>query len=268
MALPLQELILRGRLVFSHAPERLKVFELVNGKRSTKEIASVSRRHINNVRRDIRIITDAGLIQPVLVEGRTLRKKGSPVFEKLPLARTLSTRYFQATAALPRPGPANSASQPTSKRQPRRPGKLAVPTGQEVLQIARQGEDQLHEFKGQGTDIRKITREIAAMLNTSRGGIVFYGIDDEGGIEGSDLTRQEMDQRLQNSVKNSIAPAATVRISSVNILGSNIVAVVVPPWDRKSVYQFDEKILIRKGTNVFAAKPEELRLLHQGKPIV
>ena len=35
----LQELISRGRFVFSGAPKRLEVFRLINGKRNTKEIA-------------------------------------------------------------------------------------------------------------------------------------------------------------------------------------------------------------------------------------
>ncbi len=41
-----------------------------------------------------------------------------------------------------------------------------------------------------------------------------------------------------------------------------------PPWNRWDVYQFDEKVLIRKGTNAFAAKPEELRKLHRGEFVI
>jgi predicted HTH transcriptional regulator len=106
------------------------------------------------------------------------------------------------------------------------------------------------------------------MLNTRQGGIIFYGIDDDGNIEGSDVTRQVLDQPLQNSIRSSISPAATVRLHAVQVMGSEIISIVVPPWNRKDVYQFDEKVLIRKGTNAFAAKPEELRRLHSGQYIV
>ena len=109
---------------------------------------------------------------------------------------------------------------------------------------------------------------VGAMLNTRQGGIVFYGVEDNGDIQGSDLTRQQFDQMLQNSIKNSISPAAVVTLQSVSVLGSEILVVIVPPWNRWDVYQFDEKVLIRKGTNDFAAKPEELRKLHRGEYVI
>jgi predicted HTH transcriptional regulator len=123
-------------------------------------------------------------------------------------------------------------------------------------------------FKGAGTEVRKITKEIAAMLNTGQGGVIFYGVDDGGTIQGSDVKRQEFDQPLQNSVKNSIAPAATVALKAVSVLGTEILVIIVPPWNRRDVYQFDEKVLIRKGTNVFAARPEELKKLHNRESVI
>jgi predicted HTH transcriptional regulator len=116
--------------------------------------------------------------------------------------------------------------------------------------------------------VRKIIREIAAMLNTKQGGIVLYGVDDDGKIHGSDVTRQKLDQPLQNSLKNSISPAATITLKAVPVMGAEILVILVPPWNRSDVYQFDEKVLIRKGTNVFAAKIEELRKLFRGEPVI
>jgi predicted HTH transcriptional regulator len=106
------------------------------------------------------------------------------------------------------------------------------------------------------------------MSNTQRGGIVFYGIDNDGNIEGSDVSQQKFDQPLQNSIRNSISPATTVRLHSVHVMGSEIIVIIVPPWNRKDVYQFEEKILLRKGTNVFGAKPEEVKLLHAGQYVI
>jgi predicted HTH transcriptional regulator len=87
-------------------------------------------------------------------------------------------------------------------------------------------------------------------------------------FKGSDIKRQKFDQPLQNSVKTSIAPAATVGLKAVLVLGSEILVVIAPQWNRSDVYQFDEKVLIRKGTNVFAAKPEELKKLHRGEYVI
>jgi predicted HTH transcriptional regulator len=134
--------------------------------------------------------------------------------------------------------------------------------------VCKKGEDQTVEFKAAGTDVRKITKEIAAMLNTRQGGIILYGVEDDGTIQGSEVSRQKLDQPLQNSVKNSIAPAATVTLKSISVLGTEVLVIIAPPWNRKDVYQFDQKVLIRKSTNVFGAKPEELKKLHRGNYVI
>ncbi|HEY2934407.1 MAG TPA: ATP-binding protein [Acidobacteriota bacterium] len=137
-----------------------------------------------------------------------------------------------------------------------------------MLDICRRGEDQICEFKGQGTAANKIAREIAAMLNTRQGGRVLYGVDDSGTIQGSDISRQKLDQAVQNSVKSNIFPAAVVKLHTVTVLGHEVIAIAVPPWNRKDVYHFEDRVLIRKGTNVFAARPEESRKLHRGIYVV
>jgi predicted HTH transcriptional regulator len=263
----LQELIARGRFIFSGAPERLARFHLVDGRQNAQQLAKRTRHHVNNVRRDLTKMRDAGLIQAKLDRnGSEQQLSGFPVYEKVPLARAVPARYFLG-------GPI-SAPRPFSDRiqHARRGGErrkpLPIPTEQQILDICKSGEDQTYEFKAAGTDARKISREVGAMLNTKSGGIIFYGIDDDGTIAGTDVTRQKLDQPLQNSIKNSISPAATITLRSVSVIGTEVLVIVVPPWDRKNVFQSDERVLIRKGTNVFAAKPEELKKLHQGKPVV
>jgi Putative DNA-binding domain len=267
----LQELITRGRFIFSKAPERLRVFELVNGRRNTTVIAKLTRRHENNVRRDLQKLCDGGLIAPKNNrDGGSLKIDGMPVYEKVPIARTIPLTYFH--------GPSRGLTAPPQRSRPpsenkkksgqRRPPSLPVPNETELLDICRKGEDQIYEFKGQGATANKIVREIAAMLNTRQGGIVFYGIDDNGKIQGSDLSRQKLDQSVQNSVKTSISPAAVVKLHTVTVLGHEVIAVVAPPWNRKEVFHFEDRVLLRKGTNVFPAKPEESRRLHRGTYVI
>lgn len=264
----LQELIFRARFVMADAPERLKIFELVNGRRNTAEIAKLVNRHINNTRRDLTRLSDVGLIQPITDAGVQIKKDGLPVYEKVSLAKTIPLRYFSIPAKLPgKPSQISAPSGKLSRLSNRIPKPFSFPTEEEALQIAKSGEDQFYEFKGQGTDTQKITREIAAMLNTLQGGIIFYGIDDAGTIEGSDVSLQKFDQSLQNSVRNAISPSATIKLKTIQVLGSYIIAILVPPWNKKNVYQHNEKVLIRRGTNVFSAKPDELRNLHSGKHI-
>ncbi len=266
----LQELIVRGRFLMADAPERLKVFESVNGRRNTEEIAKILKRHISNTRRDLTRLLDVGLIRPKIEKDVPVRKNGYPVYEKVPLARTVPLRYFSTPTKL---ATTVESSQAANKTMPtgikaRKPAPLAFPTEQDILDIAKTGEDQIYEFKGQGTEVRKITREIAAMLNTSQGGMIFYGIDDSGTIEGSDISLQKLDQPLQNSVRNSISPSASVKMRNTEVMGTSVIVIIVPPWNKKDVYQYDERVLIRRGTNVFAAKPDELRSLHSGRYVI
>jgi predicted HTH transcriptional regulator len=261
----LQELISRGRFVFAGAPERLGLYKLIDGRKTAADLAKLTKRHINNVNRDLRKLADIGVLEEKKKDGVTVKKGRYTLYEKTPLARTVPISYFSGPVRLQRRETARVA---TAKGGQKRLQTLAVPTDTAILDICKEGEDQIYEFKAAGTEIRKITKEIAAMLHTRQGGLIFYGVDDDGTIQGSDVRRQKFDQPLQNSVKNSISPAAVVSLKSVLVMGTEVIVIVVPPWNRRDVYQFDEKVFIRKGTNVFGTKPEELRKLHRGEHVV
>ncbi len=260
----MQELISRGRFIFAGAGERLRVFKLVDGRKNAKDVARLTKRPLTSVLRDLRSLADIGLIEERVRDGEAVKKDRYTLYEKTPLARTVPVSYFSGPTKLEKPRAGTVAVRGRAKR----PQTLPVPSENEILDICKQGEDQTVEFKAAGTDVRKITREIAAMLHTRQGGMILYGVDDDGTIQGSDVKRQKFDQPLQNSVKNSIAPAATIALKVVSVMGAEVLVVLVPPWNRRDVYQFDEKILIRKGTNVFAAKPEELKKLHHGEYVI
>jgi predicted HTH transcriptional regulator len=264
----LQELIARGRFLFARSSDRLRVFELVNGKQTAEQIARTLKRRPNHIYENLRLLEDAGLIQPKLDRNGTVKKIGrSTLYEKVPLARTVPITYFRGPAkiiaASSKPG-----RRASSGASPRKPPVLKVPSETEVLDICKRGEDQIYEFKGQGAEIRKITKEIAAMLNTRQGGLIFYGIDDDGTIQGADVTRQAFDQPLQNSVKNSISPAASVKLHAVSVIGNDILVIIVPPWNRRDVYEMDGRVHLRHGTNVFVARPEQTKKLHRGEYVI
>lgn len=263
----IQELVSRGRLVLSGASKRLEVFSLINGRRSTKEIAKRARKGINATLNDLKKMKDMEIIQPrVDRNGNEVKKDGSILFEKVPLIRHLPISYFRDTI---------KSQKKLSKKEIKHKGSrnrgltvLKVSSESEILDICRHGEDQIYEFKAQGTDVNKISRAVGAFLNTKQGGLIFYGVEDDGTIAGTDTSRQKFDQSLQNSVKHTIAPPPTISINEATILGTKILVVVVPPWDRRTVYQFDGRISIRKGTNVFIASPQEVKKLHEGVYVV
>jgi hypothetical protein len=262
----IQELVSRGRLAFSGAPKRFDVFKLTNGKRSTKEIARRTRRSLSSVLQDIETLRDWELIREKTdPKGRPIRKDGAGVYEKTPLAKHIPLSYFEDIAR-------TDLLIKKMLRQPKtsKPTAIHVPSEAEILDICRHGEDQLYEFKAPGTDTDKITKEIAALLHTKGGGIIFYGIEDDGTIIGSDMRRQDLDHRIQNSIRNTISPSPDVNIIERKVMGSTVLLIVVQPWDRKTIYQYskDLRYYIRRGSNVFTLKPEEMKSLSQGNYVV
>ncbi|KKT96554.1 MAG: hypothetical protein UW97_C0008G0011 [Parcubacteria group bacterium GW2011_GWA2_45_15] len=259
----LQELVARARIIFQGAPKRAQVFELVNGKRSAKEIARRSRKSLSAALQDLQKMRDMELVVPKKNDGgKLLKRDNSVVYEKHPLLKHLSKNYFEDPTQLPQP----KRNKVAKKRA--LITSIKIPNEQEVLDICRSGEDQLYEFKSAGTDARTISKEVGAFANTKMGGIIFYGVQDDGSIENADVRRQVFDQRTQNSIRNTISPAISVKIVEKDVLGHKIFLILIPAWNRKNVYQYEQRVYLRHGTNVFAAKPEESRQLHNGKIVV
>jgi len=210
-----------------------------------------------------------GLIQPrVSKTGQPMKSGQAVLYEKVPLARTVPSSYFvePTKTAQRRERPATRANERKgAARKSRAP--LPIPSERGLLDICKSGEDQQYEFKGQGTEPRRIAKEAAAFLNTRDGGIIFYGIDDDGTIQGSDRTRQDLDQSIQNALRNTVDPAPVVALHSIRVLGNEIVTIRVPPRDKRRVYQYECRVLIRKGTNAVWATSDEARRLHQGEDV-
>jgi len=264
----LQEMISRGRFIFSKAPRRFEVFSLINGKRTGKDIARKVGRSQSSVLQDIQMLRDLGfIVEKEDSDGTIVKKNGSTVFEKTSLVKHVPDSYFKGvadTSVLTKQE--LSSKKVKSSTSP----KIHVPNENEILDVCKHGEDQLHEFKAPGTSTDKIAKEIAAFLHTRHGGLVLYGVEDDGSIVGTDLSRQEFDQRIQNSVRNTISPTPKIEVKERNVLGSTILLIVIPPWNRKPIYQYtkSERYYIRRGTNVFALKPDEMEKIGKGEYVV
>lgn len=145
---------------------------------------------------------------------------------------------------------------------------LFVPDNKSLEYIAsKRAENNIYEFKGSLTNMENICREISAFSHCKFGGIIFYGIEDTGTISnGINGDKNDFDNRLRNAIKGLIAPAPNIQIIERNPKNKRIFAIVVAPWDKKSVYKFrGNSILIRRGGNVFAANNEEIKSLESGE---
>lgn len=263
----LQELIARGRFLLSESPKRLQVFTQINGKNSTKDIKNKFGRSLSSVNNDCEKLRSFELIQEKKdSQGKPIKKEHSTVFEKVPLIKHVPLLYFQPVANTTPLVKKSTSKKGISKKM----SPMHIPTENEILEICKNGEDQLYEFKQPGVTTEKISREIAALLNTKNGGIVMYGISDDGIVIGSNISRQKMDERIQNSVYNTISPSPKIIVKDKDVMGSKVILIIVQPWDRQNLYQYtkDRMYLIRKGTNVFALKPDEMKKLAKGEYVI
>ncbi|MDE1854863.1 MAG: ATP-binding protein [Candidatus Micrarchaeota archaeon] len=262
----LQELISRGRLLFVGAPKRLEVFKLVNGRRTGKEIAKATGKPISSTLHDLQKMRDMELIKSKQnAIGESIKKNDSTIYEKVPLLQHISLGYFSKPEKLPKTVNIKRAKHSHANRvfTP-----ISMPSEKDILDICKNGEDQLYEFKAAGIETNKLAKEVCAFANTKSGGLIFYGVEDDGVISGTDKSRQKFDQSLQNSIKNTISPSLVVSLSQKNVLGNSILIVRIPPWNKDDVYHFEGRVLIRKGTNVFVATPGESKQLHAGKYVI
>ena len=73
----LQELISRARFTFSGAPKRFDVFNLINGKNSTKDISRKTGRSLSAVLQDIQRLRDFELIMEKQDKAGAVKKDGA-----------------------------------------------------------------------------------------------------------------------------------------------------------------------------------------------
>jgi len=262
----IQELIARGRLLFSGAPKRFEVFNLINGRRSAKDIARKTGKPLTSTLHDLQKMRDMGLILPRKdKQGKIFKKEKSIIYEKVPAIRHLPKTYFEDSTKVVKTYERKRAIGKSAARTIKGP---ALPTKSSILDICRNGEDQLYEFKRAGTEMRTLSKEICAFANTKLGGLIFYGVEDDGTIAGTDRRRQQFDQSIQNSIRNTISPPPVINIVEKDVLGQRIIIIKIPAWNRKDVYHYERRVCIRKGTNVFYATVEESKKLHKGEFVI
>ena len=267
----LKELISRGNHLFARAPSRLRVYELVNGRRPAAEIAQQLGRSVASVQNDLAKMKHFGLIRAKRTSNGDIIAKGrGAILEKTPEARVISLAAFKTSRMGERASATGLAiggravEKKQKARRSRRKG-LSIPAATEIEEIAERGESQIHEFKESGVGTDKIVKEIAGMANTRAGGLIFCGIRSNGDLQGSDLTREQLDERVQNTIANNMQPSIVVEVERRRVTGKDILVVLAPPWARKKPHYFQHRLYIRAGTTTRPATASESDALHKGE---
>lgn len=138
-------------------------------------------------------------------------------------------------------------------------------TRTELLELIRNGENSLVEFKRDALDARRLAQELVAFTN-QHGGRVLLGVDDDGSVVG--LQRADLEQFVMNVSRDKVRPEIIPTYEVIRDVGpgKDVAVVTLEPgyavhavWhdNRRSYY-------IRVGTQSREANEEELsRLLQQ-----
>lgn len=140
---------------------------------------------------------------------------------------------------------------------------------QEALKLISEGESSKVEFKRKFTTYEKIARELIAFAN-SRGGLIFFGVDDNGEKVGV-KSEKETEELLLETAKNYCEPEIDLKVYVLEIEGKDVVIGEVKESKRKphriQDYQPNlnyrtAKVFIRMKSKSVQASREMIKLLH------
>jgi predicted HTH transcriptional regulator len=134
----------------------------------------------------------------------------------------------------------------------------------ELHTLIEAGEGLTVEFKRKVSTPGKIAREMIALANT-RGGVLLFGVDDDGAIVGVESEKSEIAD-IDQAADFLADPPVAHRIEIVSTRGMDVIAVHVPESRIKPHYlvENDERTAyVRVGENSVHASREMVRLLRQ-----
>lgn len=126
-----------------------------------------------------------------------------------------------------------------------------------------------YEFKRELSKDNKLAKEVCAMANSKGGGIILFGIEDDGVVVGVDCSQQdEIQRRISQMIDNNCTPKLKYNFiieklpnSEKFILVLDIEEVELKPCT------YDNKVFIRSGSQARPASYDEIRKLVLGNSI-
>ncbi len=98
-------------------------------------------------------------------------------------------------------------------------------TSKNILTLIEKGENQNIEFKQRFSSFHKIAKEFIAFANTN-GGIVLFGIDDDGSVHGVESEKGEA-ELIKEAAEQYCQPPVKYNIDFVPLYGKEIVVVTI-----------------------------------------
>lgn len=131
----------------------------------------------------------------------------------------------------------------------------------EVMERISNGEDSFTQFKRGAIPAKELAREFVAFAN-SEGGIVVFGINDDGTF--ADLSLEEVEaigQLVGNTANENVKPPIAPLTQNFTIEGHRIVVVLVPKGVNKPYMTSSGEFYMKSGADKKKISQEELRRL-------
>lgn len=130
----------------------------------------------------------------------------------------------------------------------------------EIETLIAQGEGQHIEFKSElNEDKKRLLNTVSAFANTD-GGIIFFGVDNNGGVRGVSDDVSKVRDSVMRSIHDNIVPMPRIDQQIVEIGGVSIIVVRVEPTTTHAcgVNRADPRYYVRRDATNFPAQPEEI----------
>lgn len=141
-------------------------------------------------------------------------------------------------------------------------------TGYTLNEMLVLGEKPAYDFKlCLPEKIENITKEVCAMSNLNGGGVLLFGISDEGAITGIEVTELDTAKlRITNSVRSLLDPIPPFRFSSFETPDDPERIILVCQVDelKRKPCLLHHRAYVRSGPSAQAADAEEIRRLVLG----
>ena len=142
----------------------------------------------------------------------------------------------------------------------------------EFNEILEKGENNYIEFKRKVSSLEKIAKEVIAFANT-KGGKIFFGVDDDGKIYGVESEKSEIDL-IEESCKVYCNPPISPEIEIFHYKGKDIIIANIPESINKPHFLFegnlkltkDSKVYIRVNDKSVLASKEVIQVLRNESP--
>lgn len=138
----------------------------------------------------------------------------------------------------------------------------------DVKRLIEEGEGFELEFKRKVSSPAKIARTISSFANT-KGGIILFGVDDDGSIVGVESEKSELDL-IDESAHILCEPPVEVEIDIVPFNQRDVIVISIAESTDKPHWVMDDdgerKVFIRVNDNTVIASKEVIKVLRDERP--